>query len=99
VLSAFQLETIAARMRTAQDEARHIGPFTSRVRDFDLPSAYAAADLIDALSKQPDYVPLQAANIVTAATITTALPVRAGKTWQRRLQGIALPRLAVKFVQ
>lgn len=99
MLSAFQLETIAARMRTAQDEARHIGPFTSRVQDFDLPSAYAAADLIDALSKQPDYVPLQAANIETAATITTALPVRAGKTWQRRLQGIALPRLAVKFVQ
>lgn len=58
----------------------------------------ALAHLIALLSKQPECLPLQANEIVTTGTITTAQAVRPGESWKVKLQGIALPELAVKFV-
>jgi 2-oxo-3-hexenedioate decarboxylase len=58
----------------------------------------AIAHLIGVLDKQPQYRPLQANEMVTTGTITTAQSVRAGETWQTELSGIALPGLAVSFV-
>ena len=58
----------------------------------------ALAHLITVLSKQPECLPLQADEIVTTGTITTAQAVRPGESWQTKLQGIALPNLAVEFV-
>lgn len=58
----------------------------------------ALAHLIKVLSSQPGRVSLQADEIVTTGTITAALPVRVGETWQTALQGIALPGLTVEFV-
>lgn len=58
----------------------------------------ALAHLAELLSKQPDYPPLQAGEIVTTGTITTAHPVRAGEHWHASLEGIALPGLGVDFV-
>jgi 2-keto-4-pentenoate hydratase len=58
----------------------------------------ALAHLITVLSKQPEFLPLQANEIVTTGTITTAQAIRAGESWQTELQGIALPDLAVEFV-
>lgn len=58
----------------------------------------ALAHLITVLSKQPECLPLQANEIVTTGTITTAQAVRPGESWQTKLQGIALPNLAVEFV-
>ena len=58
----------------------------------------ALSHLIEVLSKQPECLPLQADEIVTTGTITTAQAVRPGESWQTRLQGIALPELAVEFV-
>lgn len=58
----------------------------------------ALTHLISVLSKQPDYLPLQANEIVTTGTITTAQTIRVGDLWQTKLQGIALPDLAVEFV-
>ncbi len=57
----------------------------------------ALAYLVEVLSKQPDALPLQAGEIVSTGTITTAYPVRAGESWRTRLEGIALPGLGVEF--
>ncbi|MBI2306502.1 MAG: fumarylacetoacetate hydrolase family protein [Rhodocyclales bacterium] len=58
----------------------------------------ALAHLVAVLSKQPEWLPLQANEIVTTGTITTARRVRPGESWHAKLQGIALPDMAVKFV-
>lgn len=58
----------------------------------------ALAHLIATLSRQPECLPLQANEIVTTGTITTAQAVRPGELWQTKLQGIGLPNLAVEFV-
>jgi 2-keto-4-pentenoate hydratase len=59
----------------------------------------ALAHLIEVLSNQPGYLPLQANEIVTAGTVTTAQCVLPSETWQTTLQGIALPGLTVEFVR
>jgi 2-keto-4-pentenoate hydratase len=58
----------------------------------------ALSHLVAVLSKQPENMPLQADEIVTTGTITTAQTIRAGESWQTKLQGIGLPDLAVAFV-
>ena len=58
----------------------------------------ALAHLISVLSKQSEFLPLQANEIVTTGSITLAQAVRPGESWQTRLQGIALPELTVEFV-
>jgi 2-oxo-3-hexenedioate decarboxylase len=44
-------------------------------------------------------MPLQAGEIVTTGTITTAHSVNPGETWRTAVHGIALPGLAVTFVE
>ncbi|MFC5300612.1 2-keto-4-pentenoate hydratase [Azospira restricta] len=46
MLAASELQGIASQIRAAQAEARQIAPITSRLPTFDLPSAYAVAQLI-----------------------------------------------------
>ena len=58
----------------------------------------AIAHLIAVLWKQSKYMPLQANEMVTTGTITTALSVHVGETWQTKLEGIALPGLSVEFM-
>lgn len=59
----------------------------------------AVAHLIAVLAKQPQYVPLQAQELLTTGTITTAHSIRPGETWRTRLEGIGLPDLCVEFVE
>jgi hypothetical protein len=49
------------------------------------------------LSRQTDYAPLRAGEIVTRGTITAARSVRMGETWQSGPRRIALPGLTVAF--
>jgi 2-keto-4-pentenoate hydratase len=58
----------------------------------------AIAHLIAVLAKQPLSVPLQANEIVTTGTVTSAQVVRPGETWRTAIDGIALPGLTAKFV-
>jgi len=58
----------------------------------------AIAHLVSVLAKQPDYAPLKAGELVTTGTITAAYDIRPGETWHSELRGIALPGLAVAFV-
>ena len=58
----------------------------------------AIVHLLSALAKQPKYAPLQAGEIVTTGTITTAQSIQAGETWRSEVQGIALPGLTVGFL-
>lgn len=58
----------------------------------------AVAHLVSVLAKQPDYAPLKAGELVTTGTITAAYDIRPGETWRSDLKGIALPGLAVDFV-
>lgn len=57
----------------------------------------ALAHLIAMLSKHPECMPLQANEIVTTGTITTAQTIKPGESWRTRLQGIAMPELAVEI--
>lgn len=58
----------------------------------------ALAHLLGILSRQPEEPAIEAGEIVTTGTITTAHAVRAGETWRTRIAGLALPGLAVQFV-
>ncbi len=58
----------------------------------------ALAHLIAVLSKQSKSLPIQADEIVTTGTVTTAKAIRPGESWHSKVQGIALPDLAVEFV-
>tara|TARA_R110000823_G_scaffold315018_3_gene445327 strand:- start:162 stop:992 length:831 start_codon:yes stop_codon:yes gene_type:complete len=57
----------------------------------------AIAHLISVLSKHPKFPPLQANELVTTGTITTAHPIEAGQVWRTEIQDIALPGMAVEF--
>ena len=41
-----ELRAVARQMKSAQDEVRQIEPLTSRPGGFDMPSAYAVAQII-----------------------------------------------------
>lgn len=57
----------------------------------------AITHLLSVLARQPDHAPLDAGEMVTTGTVTTAQSVRAGETWRTEVQGIALPGLTVEF--
>jgi len=59
----------------------------------------AVAHLVAVLSKQPQFPPLKANDVVTTGTITTAQPVLPGEVWSTALEGIALPGLSVEFTE
>ena len=50
--------------------------------------ALALAFLADILAKQPAFDPLAAGEIITTGTLTAALPIKAGETWQSRYEGL-----------
>ena len=58
----------------------------------------AIVHLMSVLETQTDHTPLQAGEIVTTGTITTAHSVHAGETWQSDVRGIALPGLTIEFL-
>jgi len=57
----------------------------------------AVVHLMQVLASQPTRQALQANEIVTTGTVTSAYSVQAGQTWQSALEGIALPGLSVAF--
>lgn len=58
----------------------------------------AISHLVSVLAGNPDHTPLQAGEIVTTGTITTARSIRAGETWRSAVRGVPLPGLTVEFV-
>ena len=59
----------------------------------------AVVHLMQVLASQLPHQPLQANELVTTGTVTSAYSVQAGQTWQTALEGIALPGLSVAFTQ
>ena len=57
----------------------------------------AIAHLIDVIAKQPNAMPLQSGELITTGTLTAALPIRPGQTWQTNLNGIALSGITISF--
>lgn len=57
----------------------------------------AVVHLMQVLASQLPHQPLQAGELVTTGTVTSAYAVQAGQTWQTALEGIALPGLSVVF--
>jgi 2-keto-4-pentenoate hydratase len=55
----------------------------------------AVVHLMRVLASQPDCLPLQANEIVTTGTVTSAYSLQPGQTWQTAVSGIALPGLSV----
>ena len=58
----------------------------------------AVAYFVAALAEQLWAAPLQAGEIVTTGTLTTARSILPGQAWETQLAGIALPGLRVEFV-
>lgn len=50
--------------------------------------ALALAFLADILAKQPAFDALAAGEIITTGTLTNALPIKPGETWQSRYEGL-----------
>ena len=50
--------------------------------------ASALAHLAEVLSRQPQFEPLAAGEIITTGTLTAALPVRPGETWSSSYDGL-----------
>jgi 2-oxo-3-hexenedioate decarboxylase len=57
----------------------------------------ALRHLVELLKDDPDNPPLVAGEIVTTGTVTRALDIRPGETWNTRLEGLDLPGLTVSF--
>ena len=58
---------------------------------------YAVMCLMDALTSQSLFRPLQAGELITTGTVTSAYSVQSGQHWQTALAGIALPGLSVRL--
>jgi 2-keto-4-pentenoate hydratase len=50
--------------------------------------ATALAHLAEVLSRQPQFEPLAAGEIITTGTLTAAMPITAGETWSSRYEGL-----------
>ena len=57
----------------------------------------AVVHLMQVLAGQPHARPLQAGEIVTTGTVTSAYAVQAGQNWSTAVSGIALPGLSLAF--
>lgn len=57
----------------------------------------AVVHLMQVLASQSPPRPLQAGELVTTGTVTSAYPVKAGQTWGTELGGIALPGLSIQL--
>lgn len=57
----------------------------------------AITHLLSVLARQPEREPLQAGEIVTTGTITTAQSVRPGEVWRSEVAGVPLPGLTIEF--
>ena len=62
--------------------------------------ALALAFLANILARQPAFDPLSAGEIITTGTLTSALPVAAGETWQSRYEGLpGVDGLTLRFTE
>ena len=59
----------------------------------------ALTHLMQVLANQVPHRPLQANELVTTGTVTSAYSVQPGQTWQTAINGIALPGLSVVFTE
>ena len=57
----------------------------------------AIGHLLAVLAKQPQARPLEAGELVTTGTLTTALPIHPAEIWETQVEGIALPGMTVAF--
>jgi 2-keto-4-pentenoate hydratase len=48
----------------------------------------ALAHLAEVLSRQPQFEPLAAGEVITTGTLTAAMPIKAGETWSSRYDGL-----------
>ena len=58
---------------------------------------HALAHLLDTLATDPQATPLSAGEIITTGTLTDAVPLSPGDTWETRLDGIDLPGAKITF--
>ena len=58
----------------------------------------ALGHLADLLARMPDAAPLQEGDLVTTGTLTQALPVSPGETWQAAFDELPLDRIKVEMV-
>jgi 2-oxo-3-hexenedioate decarboxylase len=58
---------------------------------------HAIAQLILVLADDPHAVGLQAGELVTTGTVTTAHSIQRGQTWRSEVRGIELPGLSVQI--
>ena len=61
--------------------------------------ATALAHLAEVLSRQPQFEPLAAGEVITTGTLTAAMPIQPGETWSSRYEGLpGVSGLKLSFV-
>jgi 2-oxo-3-hexenedioate decarboxylase len=95
---------------TEQELAEQLSSFTITLLRDDEPVAQGGGDLVlgsplkalrhlvEVLEGLPAHPRLEAGEIVTTGTLTTALPIAPGESWSTRIEGLGLPGFAVRFV-
>ena len=62
--------------------------------------ATALAHLAEVLSRQPQFEPLAAGEVITTGTLTAAMPIKTGETWASRYEGLpGVTGLTLSFAQ
>jgi 2-oxo-3-hexenedioate decarboxylase len=59
--------------------------------------ALALAFLADIVARQPRFDPLGAGEVITTGTLTAALPISAGETWESQYSGLPVTGLRLSF--
>jgi len=59
--------------------------------------ASALAHLASVLSRQPQFEPLAAGEIITTGTLTAAMPIKPGEVWESNYAGVPITGLRLTF--
>ena len=102
VVSEEKISTLAEQLRDCKVTLSNNGAVMDRGKGsnaLDHP-ALALAFLADILARQPAFDAPAAGEIITTGTLTAALPIKAGETWQSRYEGLpGVAGLTLRFAE
>jgi len=96
---ARDIETLVASLRDCEITLRRDGTVMDRGTGANALGhpATALVFLADILSRQPQFTPLAAGEVITTGTLTAALPIRPGETWSSDYRGLPVSGLQLAF--
>lgn len=87
--------SVSLSVSSGAEFSLHAAGFGSNVLESPV---HALWHLHQVVTKQPQFAPLEAGEIITTGTWTDAYPIEKGQTWTSAFSGVTLPGLTVSFV-